>query len=404
MTDHEHNFLEAVLKDSSILTMSRLTGEMFSPEYQPIFEAMVDLASKGKVNRRAMAQILPASVHELLFTVNPSYTTATWEFNHGKILESWIAKVLHHASKVAMTQTGPEALDTLDKAVRTAAAADSPGKTVRLDTLLLPTMEKFISGEMNQGIPWGFGTIDKMSLGARPGQLVVIGARPSQGKSALMAQLVLNQSRHVKLGVITIESDATELTTRLMANASMTDSRKLVDGSFRNSGTGRFSHDINAMVETAKNVQIHDRPGITLRQVQSEARRMAADGAKVIYIDYLQLVKVPGKKDKREEVAEISNALKQIARELKVCVVSLAQLSRDADEKRPHMGEMQHSSQIEQDADQVWLIYHQRVKDDEGREKFESALILDKVRDGATGAVRMHFQRDQSAWHEVANA
>lgn len=398
----QHDYLEAVLRDSSLLTVSRLTSEMFTGDYRPVFEAMLDIAPKGRVTRGALLQVVPEANRATLMTLNPAVTVATWEHNHQRIIEGWMTRVLHRATKIAQTQEGTEALETLEKAVRIVATADSPGKTVSLTSLLQPTLEKFLDGSMNQGIPWGFGTVDKMTLGARPGQLIVIGARPSQGKSALMAQLVLNMSRVAKLGVITIESDQYELTTRLMANASRMDSRRLVDGSFKDfSSKANFAASVNAMIAQGENVMIHDRPGITLRQVQTEARRMAADGAKVLFVDYLQLIKVSGKETKREEVAEASTGLKQLARELRIAVVAVAQLSRDADEKRPHMGEMQHSSQIEQDADQVWLIYHKKPAR-EG-EKPETAVILEKVRDGATGAVQMHFQRDQSAWNEVAH-
>jgi replicative DNA helicase len=131
---------------------------------------------------------------------------------------------------------------------------------------------------------------------------------------------------------------------------------------------------------------------------------MAKDGVKVLFVDYLQLVKVPGKESKREEVAEVSTALKSIARELKITVVALAQLSRDADDRRPSMGNVQHSSQVEQDADQVWLIWHKKsdVTTPEGEpEKGRSFIILDKVRDGETGDVEVTFERSTANFYEV---
>jgi replicative DNA helicase len=242
-----------------------------------------------------------------------------------------------------------------------------------------------------RGVSYGFTAIDKATQGAKPGQLVIIAARPSQGKSALMGHLVRNMAKEAPVGVITIESDEDELTLRLLAGESRMDSRILMAGNLANMDKKTLAQGGTRLSEFSDNVWVYDQAGIRLNQVQSVARKMANNGIKVLFIDYLQLIRIAGKETKREEVAEVSTSLKALARELKICIVALAQLSRDADERRPGMGDLQHSSQPEQDADQIWLIYHQ--KDSEGK-ILKSKIILEKVRDGATMDVPIVFERN----------
>jgi len=127
---------------------------------------------------------------------------------------------------------------------------------------------------------------------------------------------------------------------------------------------------------------------------------MVRDGAQCLFLDYLQLVRVPKKLNRTEEVSEVSTAIKALARELKVPIVTLAQLNRDADNVRPHMGNFQHSSQIEQDADQGWLLWHKM--DADGRVT-ESRIIIAKARDGHVRDVKVNFDRPILTFSEIDN-
>jgi len=250
------------------------------------------------------------------------------------------------------------------------------------------------------GVSWGFNTIDDATLGAQGGQLVVVGARPSQGKSALMAQLARKMARGgTQVGVITIESSETELVIRMLGSDAGIDGRKLQTGMLGQTNLADLSQAGHRLLKD--NIVIHDQPSIRLSQVQAVMRKMARDGAKVVFLDYLQLIRVPSKDKRSEEVGEASTALKALARELNICIVTMAQLGRDSDDRRPNMGDFQHSSQIEQDADQLWLLWH---KQDQEGNFTESRIILAKVRDGQVRDVRVRFDRPTLTFYEIVDS
>jgi len=393
--DCEKMFIYAVLRDNALLFESQLTPDMFT-KYTPIFIKIVEMAIKGTVKKSDL--VIGANEREMeLIESLDGYTTANWRYFHDQIVKAWSMERIRRACKIALEEDLDESVEEIEKALNEVSLKQSNSKTKKLSDLLLPMLEKITDGGHVKGVPFGFNLIDKATMGAKPGQLVIVAARPSQGKSALMSHLIRNMGKVESVGVITIESDENELSLRIMAGESKIDSRILMNGNIDNNYKPKLAvagKDIN---EYGQKVFIHDQAGIRLNQLQGVARKMARDGIKVLFVDYLQLIKVPNKESKREEVAEASTALKSLARELKICVVALAQLGRDADDKRPSMGDIQHSSQCEQDADQVWLIYH--TKDKDGKIN-DSRIILEKVRDGATKDVAVDFERTTMNFYE----
>lgn len=402
--DAERMFLGAVLTDNTILLSSRLESKMFG-QYRPMFDLIVKLAGVGTVKRSSL--LIPGLTDrekELRDSLDGAWSSSSWVFYHDRIIELWGQERLHEACKTAANQPLGDARETMERALSEVDLKQSGATTKPLRETLQATLGRILAGKSDVGIPFGIGAIDRATMGARQGQLVIIAARPSQGKSALMAHLARNMARRTKVGVVTIESDENELTIRLIAGEARIDSKLLIAGKTSEMQGHKLKDGGARLAEIQDNMLIHDHPGISLVQLQATARRMAKDGVKVLFLDYLQLVKVPDKESKREEVAEVSTSLKAIARELKITVVALAQLSRDADEKRPHMGNVQHSSQLEQDADQVWLIWHKKseVTTPEGeKERVRSYIILDKVRDGETGDVEVTFERSTANFFEV---
>ena len=189
--------------------------------------------------------------------------------------------------------------------------------------------------------------------------------------------------------------------TRILSSDSGVDGRKLHTGMLTQGDLADISASTLRLQEMAQNLIIHDQPSIKLAQLQAVVRRMARDGAAVVFLDYLQLVRVPGKDKRSEEVGEVSTALKALARELGICVVALAQLGRDSDGARQGMGDFQHSSQIEQDADQLWMIWHKTNSDGVVT---ESRIILAKVRDGQVRDVPVRFDRPTLTFYEIKEA
>jgi len=357
------------------------------------------MVAKGPVNRRDMDRVSNEHEKTLLAQLSPEHT-ANWKFFEDKLIKHWSIEKIHTAFRIGLELGLDEAIETAEKAISEVAQIKSPAKSGKLSALLLPVLTKIKEGGHAKGVMFGFHQIDEATMGAKPGQLIIIGARPSQGKSALMSHLLRNVGKVEKTGVITIESSDEELALRIISGESQIDSRNLMAGVLTPTWRSNLVTAGREIAGYGEQVWVHDQPGITLSEVHSVCRRMTKDGVKVIFIDYLQLIRINGKATKREEVAEASTGLKTIARELGIAIVALAQLGRDADERRPGMGDIQHASQVEQDADQVWLIYHKR--DSEG--KIESSrIILEKVRDGSTRDVLVDFFRPVMTFKEKAD-
>lgn len=396
----ERLFISSALFDNGVLAETLLDASMFT-KYAKLYQRILDLAPKATVNVEALivhgADLDPA----LIASLDP-FTSTSWMHYQKAIFDAWAQDKIHAACKVALTSDFPSAVEALDRTLSAVQLRETGSRTKSLGELLLPALERIkqrmeLRGRL-PGYSFGLSTVDWSTLGAQEGQVVVIGARPSQGKSALMAQFARHMAKTVKVGIFTVESSDSELVGRIFTAESQVDGRLISSGKLSPGDMARVVDAGHRLHTLRDNLIVHDQPGLTLSQLFSVARRMAREGVKVIFLDYLQLVRVPGKESRREEVAEVSTALKALARELKVCVIALAQLSRDSDEKRPGMGDCQHSSQIEQDADQVWLIWHRR--DREGR-VIDSRIILDKVRDGMTRDVLVRFERSTLTFCEI---
>jgi replicative DNA helicase len=258
------------------------------------------------------------------------------------------------------------------------------------------------------GIKTGYERIDIYTCGLQSERLYLIGARPSEGKSALMLNMASNIGKEIPVGILSLESSIKEIMIREISSVSRIDSQKLATGYFTQSDFGLLH---KAMAEINDNkIYVYDKPNLNIVEVIGQCRRMVQRyGVRVIFIDYLQLIQT-GDQDDRERVSKVSKKLKALSRELKIPIVALAQLRRDSEGRRPGLGDFQHSSQLEQDADTAFLLYH-RVVDESGRtlkkseadsenESVEIYLLIEKNRDGSKGAVKMRFDKKTVTFFE----
>jgi replicative DNA helicase len=199
--------------------------------------------------------------------------------------------------------------------------------------------------------------------------------------------------QHTTVGYITLESAKEELLDRTFSNYGNIDSNTLATGRF-------FAHDFKTLSDVGEKVYgskmyIYEVANARLEQVVSAARQMVRRyGCEVLFIDYLQLIRSAG--DRREQVERSSMAMKELARQLEVPVIVAAQLRRDADGRRPGLGDFQHSSQMEQDADAAMLIY-------EDAEQDCVWLHVAKNRDGEKGSVKLRFKGSYVRFEEDVN-
>jgi replicative DNA helicase len=260
------------------------------------------------------------------------------------------------------------------------------------------------------GVPTGFVDLDGMTRGFQPGDLVIVAARPSMGKTSLVlniAQHVATQPDHA-VGFFSLEMSKESLFLRLLTAEAQIDSHRLMSGAIGQKDYGRISHALETL--SAMRLFIDDTAGIGVLEMRAKSRRLRAEhGLSLIVIDYIQLMTGRGRFENRTlELASISRSLKGLAKELNVPIVVLSQLSRAPESRsdhRPQLSDLRESGALEQDADVVVLIYRDDAynRDPNNPEAGTAELILAKQRNGPTGLVKLAFLREQTRFANLAS-
>lgn len=258
------------------------------------------------------------------------------------------------------------------------------------------------------GLPSGFADLDTMTRGFHPGNLVVIAGRPGMGKTSL----ALNIAEHAAIrenrpvGLFSLEMSQEELALRILSSE--------VDISFGPLRSGHLSQkQWTKVVQAVKTVSqaplyIDDSANPSMLEIASKARRLRAEsGLDLIVVDYLQLMQGTTRYENRNlEIAAITRSLKQLAKELRIPVIALSQLSRQPERRsgdhRPQLADLRESGSIEQDADVVVFIYRDELYDDETTDKGIAELIVAKHRNGETGTVKLVFLGDTTKFCNLA--
>ena len=258
------------------------------------------------------------------------------------------------------------------------------------------------------GLATHYKVLDQMTSGLQKGELIIIAARPSMGKTALAINMAQNAAIVSKatVAVFSLEMSKESLLRRMLSSQARVDQRKLQTGFLGREDHGKLQHALEQLVEA--HLFIDDTAGISLAEMRAKARRLKqnAGGLDLIVVDYLQLMSatLPSMGGKRyenrtQEVSAISRGLKALAKELNVPVIALSQLSRASerrgDDKRPMLSDLRESGSIEQDADVVAFIhresYYNRDEEMTEADKAQSEIILAKQRNGPTGTVHLNF-------------
>jgi replicative DNA helicase len=257
------------------------------------------------------------------------------------------------------------------------------------------------------GLATDFIEFDRMTSGLQKGELIIIAARPSMGKTALAINIAQNAAlnHNAKVAIFSLEMSKESLLRRMLASQAWVDQQKLQKGFLGKEDHDKLQNALGQLVES--NMYIDDTAGISLAEMRAKARRLKqnAGGLDLIVVDYLQLMTATlssskkGYENRTQEVSAISRGLKALSKELHVPVVALSQLSRASerrgDDKRPMLSDLRESGSIEQDADVVAFIhresYYKRDEEMSKEEKAKSEIILAKQRNGPTGTVLLNF-------------
>jgi replicative DNA helicase len=269
-------------------------------------------------------------------------------------------------------------------------------------------------GRLITGVETGFFELDEMTNGLQHGEMVIIAARPSMGKTAFVLnmaeQIAANNQQPV--AVFSLEMGKQQLAQRLLCARSNVDAHKLRRNMLSRDDFAQLSMAVGELSEAP--LYIDDTPGLTLLELRAKARRMATQhDIQAVLIDYLQLMAAPGAESRQQEVSNISRGIKALARELNVPVVCLSQLNRQPEGReghRPRMSDLRESGSIEQDADVVMMLHRESYYHQGDEEWFQqnpdmanaAEVILTKQRNGPTGTVKLVFDAETTRFHNMA--
>jgi len=286
-----------------------------------------------------------------------------------------------------------EILETIDREV-TALSDEERGEIVWLKDVIRPAVEDIGRRAQNPamavtGIPSGYWDVDNLTDGFQPGELIIVAARPSLGKTAFAVSVLVNMAVRggIRCGFFSCEMSEVLIGQRFLANVG-----RLNLGAVRR---GVIAKNDGARLLSAAEELYHEQlllcatPNIQLVDLKGLARSMVRRGARLLVVDYLTLIQHgEARTPRHERVGEISKQLKGLARELNVPIIVLSQLARTAEGKEPNLAELRQSGEIEEDSDVVMLLHRER---EEKSDAIATKLIVAKNRNGPCGTVRMIF-------------
>ena len=261
------------------------------------------------------------------------------------------------------------------------------------------------------GLSSGYNDLDQMTTGFQPGDLIIVAARPSMGKTTF----AMNLAEHAALNadkatlIFSLEMPADQIMNRMLASLGRIDQGKIRTGQLDENDWASLSSTMSILLNKSK-MFIDDSSGLTPTELRSRARRIARDngGISMIMVDYLQLMRVPSLSENRTlEISEISRSLKALAKELRCPVIALSQLNRGLEQrsdKRPINSDLRESGAIEQDADLIMFIYRDEVYHEDSNDKGIAEIIIGKQRNGPIGKVRLTFQGRYSRFDDYTGA
>ncbi len=420
--DAEKSLLGAILIDKDAIVQ---VAEFLEPEYfydsrhGDIFAACLQLyANRSPIDLVTLSEQLK-QMGKLKVVGGSTYLTGLVESvpsstnarKYGEIIKDYYArrKLIGDASELVELgfDEAKELKDILDKAEQKIFALSQKsmkqGFVALRDTLAesfdrLDELHK-AAGSL-RGVPTGFSDLDNTLAGLQKSNLVILAARPGMGKTALSLNIAQYASsvKKVPVGFFSLEMSKEELVDRLLVAQADIDAWRLKTGKLSSEDFQKLSAAMGVLAEAP--LFIDDTPGISIMEMRTKARRLKAEqDIGLIIVDYLQLMRGRNLDNRVQEVAEISQGLKNIARELKVPVLSLSQLSRAVEHRggnEPQLADLRESGAIEQDADVVMFLYR---PDDEDLENMK--LKIAKHRNGALRTIDLRFRGDRIRFYGV---
>jgi len=312
-------------------------------------------------------------------------------------------------------RTVEEVLDEAEQRIFQVAQSHDREGFVWIKKILYPAFERIEQLQAAKGaltgVPTGLPKLDEMTGGFQKGDLIIVAARPSMGKTALATGIALHAAiyHQVPVAVFSLEMSKEQVVQRMLCSEGMVDLSSLMRGRLRDDDYVRLA-DAAAHLNTAP-IWIDDAGSLSVLEMRAKARRLKAEQPELglIMVDYIQLMHATGDSENRQqEVSAISRGLKQLAKELGVPIVALSQLSRAPEQRadrRPQLSDLRESGSLEQDADLVMFLYrpeYYAVAEEKAKVAGEAELIIGKQRNGPTGSVPLFFRKENTRFETAA--
>jgi replicative DNA helicase len=425
--DHEaeQSVLGALMLDQNAVSVVRdilLAEDFYEERHQAIFRACVELNDRGEAidvitlrNQLDRQQALARSggIDYLSDLSNAVPTAASVRYYADIVIE--------HSTRRRLVRVGQEIADLgLDETMRADQATDLAEQrvfavaqqrrsddAVHIAPLLHDTWSQLEQalGERRiiTGVATNFNDLDKKTQGLQPGELVILAARPSVGKTSFALNIARNAAvlAEEPTVIFSLEMSREALVQRLLCSEARVDSFLLRTGQARPEDFQKIAKALDKLHRA--DIWIDDTPGLSIAQLRARARRMKAQHAiKLIIVDYLQLMHGGRQESRVQEVSDISAGLKGIAKELQLPVLALSQLSRESERRQdrtPQLSDLRDSGSIEQDADVVLFLFRPGMHDRE-RDASETKLLVAKNRNGPIGDIDLVFNAEQTSFRE----
>jgi replicative DNA helicase len=403
-------------------------GDFYRESHGQIYKAILALYAKGEpvdaitvVDELDRTQSLEAAggaerVHELA-TLVPAASNAP---HYARIVSEMstlrgLIRAGNDIARLGFDRPGEtvELVDRAESIVFHLSQQRVSSEFAHIDDLLKDSFETitklYEAGEEITGTPSGFRDLDRLTSGFQPGNLIIVAARPSMGKSALALCMAANVAvrKSVPVALFTLEMSKAEVTQRLMCAEGKVESQRLRTGKLQVDDWPRLTAACDKLAKAP--IYVDDTGSITMMEIRSKLRRLKSKEPELglVIVDYLQLMTSGTTVENRvQEVSQISRALKVLARDLEVPIVALSQLSRAVEQrhdKRPILSDLRESGSIEQDADLVMFVYRDEYYNPEDTESAGIAeLVLAKHRNGATGTEKLAFQKRYAKFADLA--
>ena len=414
---------------SEIIEFTDFEGQ----DHQNIFQSMGELVNSNKpldpltVSDRLDSKNLSTRAggkNYLIDLASTSPSAANLEAYAGMIRQKSISrrlmKINSEISELIINPQGKDAAELLDEAeTKIFSLNDEASRTStniqKLDELIPQSIERMNeiakNGSSLLGASTGYKDLDSKLQGLQDGDLIIVAARPSMGKTALsmniVENLVLNKDIPGGVLVFSLEMPAESLTTRLLASNAKIDQQKVRSASMNQSDLKKFMESSSKLKDLP--LYIDDSSMLSPMELRARARRIARqepNGLSLIVVDYLQLMQLPTSQENRvNQISEISRSLKMLAKELNVPVIALSQLNRAVEQrpnKRPIMADLRDSGAIEQDADVILFIYRDEVYNEDSEEGNKAEIIIGKQRNGPIGKVNLTFLKEFTRFEDFA--